>query len=992
MTKFLTGVFLFVLPIMAMAQTVTVQDDITSDATWTADNTYLLDGLIFVDSLVTLTIEPGTVIKGLLQANITTGDGASALIIRRGGKLIADGTAADPIIFTSELDDISLTDDLFETDRGLWGGLILLGQATTNQPTTQNQIEGIPPELDARYGGNNDNDDSGTLRHISIRHGGFSISGQPGDEINGLTMGAVGSQTTIEYIEVFANFDDGYEWFGGTVNTKYLVAAFCGDDAFDYDQGFRGKHQFWFTIQGQDEAGRGGEHDGGDDDETGTPYSIPLISNVTYIGSGAATEGVAGDGNDRALYFRDNAGGKYWSSVFTEYVGVAVKIEDIDGDDSRKQLEDGNLLLQNNYWWEFGDASNLLEAASGDQWAADSLAANDNMIADVDLRGISWTRGAEGLDPRPKFSSPLVSGGFQPDDDFYTFAPYYGAFSPGEDLWTDGWTALDALGFTGDLDPGTPTGVVVVDDITEDETWTADNIYLLDGLVFVDSLATLTIEPGTVIKGYLPGNVTTGEGVSALIIRRGGKIIADGGNSSTPIIFTSQLDDLGLDNDLTEADRGLWGGLILLGQATTNQPTTNNQIEGIPPELDARYGGNDDNDNSGVVRYVSIRHGGFSISGQPGDEINGLTMGAVGDGTTIEYVEVFSNFDDGYEWFGGTVNTKYLVAAFCGDDAFDYDQGFRGKHQFWFSIQGQDEAGRGGEHDGGDDDETGTPYSIPLITNVTYIGSGAATQGVAGDGNDRALYFRDNAGGKYWSSVFTEFVGVAVKIEDIDGDDSRKQLEDGNLLLQNNYWWEFGDASNLLEAASGDQWAADSLAANNNMIADPELRGISWTNGGEVLDPRPLFDSPISSGAIQPDDDFYSKVNYLGAFDPHQDLWTNSWTALDALGFTGDLDGGPNAISEEFYSAIPKKFSLNQNYPNPFNPSTTIEFALPKGEFVDLSVYNTLGQKVVTLVNGNRDAGKYSVQFDATDLASGWYIYRLQTESNVMTRKMLLIK
>jgi hypothetical protein len=534
--------------------------------------------------------------------------------------------------------------------------------------------------------------------------------------------------------------------------------------------------------------------------------------------------------------------------------------------------------------------------------------------------------------------------------------------------------------------------VTIKDDISDNTTWTADNTYLLDGLIFVDSLATLTIQPGTVIKGLLSNNITTGDGASALIIRRGAKILADG-TDQNPIIFTSELDNLSTTEDLTETDRGLWGGLILLGSATTNQPTQQNQIEGIPPELNAKYGGSDDADNSGILRYISIRHGGFSISGQPGDEINGLTMGAVGSGTTIEYIEVFSNFDDGYEWFGGTVNTKYLVAAFCGDDAFDYDQGFRGKHQFWFTIQGQDEAGRGGEHDGGDDNETGTPYAMPMITNVTYIGSGADTKGVAGDGNDRALYFRDNAGGKYWSSVFTEYVGVALKIEDLgSGDDSRKQLEDGNLLLQNNYWWSFGGGSSLLELASGDQWAADSLAANDNMLADPQLRGISWENGSEGLDPRPLFNSPISGGAIHPDDDFYANVNYLGAFDPNQDLWTNGWTALDELGFTGDLDGGPNAISEEYNSVLPYDYSMSQNYPNPFNPTTTIDFSLPKNGQVKLIIYNSVGQEVATLIDDVRSAGKYSVNFDASHLASGVYIYRLQAESRIFTKKMLLVK
>ena len=289
---------------------VLITEDITGNVTWTSDNEYILDGLIFVDSLSTLTIEAGTVIKGKLQSNITTGDGASALIVKRGAKIYAEGTPESPIIFTSELDDVTVPDDLLLTDRGLWGGLILLGEAVTNQPTTQNQIEGIPNTYNAKYGGSNDEDNSGVLRYISIRHGGFSISGVPGDEINGLTMGAVGSGTTIEYIEVIANLDDGYEWFGGTVNTRYLAAVFCADDAFDYDQGWRGKNQFWFALNPDDESGRGGEHDGGDDDETGLPYAIPMISNATYIGSGANSTGVGGDGNDRAIYFRDNAGGK----------------------------------------------------------------------------------------------------------------------------------------------------------------------------------------------------------------------------------------------------------------------------------------------------------------------------------------------------------------------------------------------------------------------------------------------------------------------------------------------------------------------------------------------------------------------------------------------------------------------------------------------------------------------------------------------------------
>ena len=134
-------------------------------------------------------------------------------------------------------------------------------------------------------------------------------------------------------------------------------------------------------------------------------------------------------------------------------------------------------------------------------------------------------------------------------------------------------------------------------------------------------------------------------------------------------------------------------------------------IEGIDiNEPRGAFGGSDEADSSGVLRYVSIRHGGTLIGAD--NEINGLTLGAVGSGTTVEFVEVFANLDDGIEFFGGTVNTRYLVVAYCGDDSFDYDQGFRGKGQYWFTIQDAD-SGDGGEHDGDIDDDTRTPLSPP---------------------------------------------------------------------------------------------------------------------------------------------------------------------------------------------------------------------------------------------------------------------------------------
>ncbi|HKL15545.1 MAG TPA: hypothetical protein VJ915_07905, partial [Balneolaceae bacterium] len=259
----LFAVLLFV-PISAMAQTtVTVSSNITTDTEWTADNEYLLDGMIFVTDDADLYIEAGTTVRGAFGQDLD----ASGLVITRGSRIFAEGTAENPIIFTAE--DDGLTKD----DVGEWGGLVILGRATTNN-ATEGTIEGVneissDPAL-VGYGGTDDMDDSGILRYVSIRHTGINIGSSSGNEIQGLTMGGVGAGTTIEYVESFASGDDGYEWFGGTVHARYLVSAFNNDDAFDWDQGFRGKGQFWFAIQDSDQTGRAAEMDGAGGNETGS--------------------------------------------------------------------------------------------------------------------------------------------------------------------------------------------------------------------------------------------------------------------------------------------------------------------------------------------------------------------------------------------------------------------------------------------------------------------------------------------------------------------------------------------------------------------------------------------------------------------------------------------------------------------------------------------------------------------------------------------------
>lgn len=506
--------------------------------------------------------------------------------------------------------------------------------------------------------------------------------------------------------------------------------------------------------------------------------------------------------------------------------------------------------------------------------------------------------------------------------------------------------------------------------------WTADHEYVLNGLVFVSEGASLTIQPGTVVKGK-PGQ---GENASALVVARGGKIFA-AGTADAPIIFTAEADDVSDPNDLPLDARGLWGGVIILGRASLNSEPGETPIEGIPTtEPRGLYGGDDDSDNSGVFRYASIRYGGTDIGA--GNEINGLTMGGVGSGTRIEYVEVFNNQDDGFEWFGGTVNTKYLVSAFNGDDAFDYDEGFRGKGQFWFAIQDAETGNRAGEHDGGTTPEDGQPYATPLIYNATYIGSG---EFAANGDNDVVLKIRDNAGGQYRNSIFTDFAGEAVDIEDLEsGADSRARLEAGDLVLADNIWWGFAAGENLA-AIAPDQFVADHLAAHNNQIVDPLLSGISRTRDGG-LDPRPQAGSPAWRDSAIPDDGFYAQVDYVGAFG-HQ-LWTSGWTFLAAVGIMpGEM---PTAIAAE--ATIPHAYALEQNYPNPFNPSTTVAYALPADGHVELLLFNALGQQVATLAKGWRRAGTYSIAVDASDLSAGTYFYRLRTGDQVRHRKMTLLK
>ncbi len=224
--------------------------NVTSSETWSKDNIYVLRSRITVTSGATLTIQPGTVIKGAPGA----GASSTALVVAKDGKIMAEGTASEPIIFTSTADNIEPgqieSPNLKPDNNGQWGGVIILGDAHISASAEEVQIEGIPTsDQNGLYGGSNDTHSSGTFAYVSIRHGGTNIGA--GNEINGLTLGGVGSGTDIHHIEIVANQDDGIEWFGGTVNVSNVLVWNCGDDGLDTDQDWTGNCDNFLIVTPQ---------------------------------------------------------------------------------------------------------------------------------------------------------------------------------------------------------------------------------------------------------------------------------------------------------------------------------------------------------------------------------------------------------------------------------------------------------------------------------------------------------------------------------------------------------------------------------------------------------------------------------------------------------------------------------------------------------------------------------------------------------------------
>lgn len=382
--------------------------------------------------------------------------------------------------------------------------------------------------------------------------------------------------------------------------------------------------------------------------------------------------------------------------------------------------------------------------------------------------------------------------------------------------------------------------MVLSGEITEDMTLDAGTEYLLRGGVFVGKddasiSVTLTIPAGTKLYGE---KATDG----MLVIRRGSMIDAQG-TASAPIVFTS-------DQPVGSRARGDWGGVILNGQATLNTGAT---AEGEGST--GTYGGTDDADNSGTMRYVRIEFAGREIS--PDNELNGLACQGVGSATTLEYIQIHMNEDDGIEFFGGTANAKYIYVTGCADDQFDGTDGWRGKGQFWIAQQFTDDGDQGIEWDNSGDNNTATPYTNPTVYNFTLVGSQDA---------DIGMLLREGLKTTLRNGIVVNFGESGI---DVDHSQTFTNVENGDLTVD--YCYFYGNA------AVGED---DDDGFDETVFVEDTMQNNTFTDPG-LVDPynysTPDFStSSTLTGTTPPDDGFFDQVDFIGGMGDVN--WLAGWT------------------------------------------------------------------------------------------------------------------
>ncbi len=417
----------------ATGQIITVSGDITADTKWYSAAKYLLSGYVYVKNNATLTIEPGTLIKGVSGTKAT-------LIIEKGSKIMAQGTATNPIVFTSDKPK-------GQRAYGDWGGIVICGQAPTNKRDGGIANNGVAEGgIGSTYGGTNAADNSGMLQYVRIEFPGIPLTATANSEINGLTLYSVGSGTTLDHIQVSYSGDDSFEWFGGTVNAKYLVAHRGWDDDFDTDNGFVGKIQFFVSLRdpavADQSQSNGFESDNDADGSTTTPVTAPIFVNGSVFGPLATTTTTANSLYRHALHLRRGTRTSVYNSVFAGWpFGMF-----IDGAKGDSPAQATNNVLQIEKSVMSGMTTNFVTThlANSEAWYLDASRGNE-LKATNDLLQLTNPFNLTAPNFLPAAGSMLLSGASFTNsrltDAFFTQVAYRGAF--GTTDWTTGWCNFD---------------------------------------------------------------------------------------------------------------------------------------------------------------------------------------------------------------------------------------------------------------------------------------------------------------------------------------------------------------------------------------------------------------------------------------------------------------------------------------------------------------------------------------------------------------------
>jgi hypothetical protein len=926
------------------ATTQTVSSDITTNTTWSG--IVKLENKIYVKNGATLTIAPGTIIRG----DKTT---QGTLIVTRGSKIIADGTVNNPIIFTSN-------EAAGARSEGDWGGLVILGNAINNQPGGKANIEGITPSTDTEFGGTDDADNSGVIRYVRIEFAGIAL--QPNKEVNGITFGSVGDKTVVDNVQVSFSGDDSFEWFGGTVDCKHLIAYRGLDDDFDTDFGYRGRVQFGLIIRDASMSDAAGDSNGfeSDNDATGSnaqPLTAPVFSNITLIGAKGDGTTVLPQGEkfEKAFRLRRNTATSVFNSIITGWE----KGLSIEGTSTEDNVTGDSLVFANNIMVNFAAKTNVVTASPSFYQPWFGAKSNDTTSLLSDVKLINAFKLDETIDARltagsvaatgADFKNKKFVGGFVTEpvgaNTFWTETKYRGAFNVTDNTaktdWTDGWANFDPENTVYGA-----TTTTVSSDITTNTTWSG--IVKLENKVYVKNGATLTITPGTVIRG---DKATQG----TLIITKGAKINA-AGTKENPIVFTSN-------QAVGARAEGDWGGVILLGKAINNQPGSKANVEGITPSVDTEFGGTDDMDSSGVLKFIRIEFAGIAL--QPNKEVNGLTFGSVGSKTAVDYVQVSFSGDDSFEWFGGTVDCKHLIAYRGLDDDFDTDFGYRGRVQFGLIVRDADLSDAAGDSNGfeSDNDATGSnakPLTTAVFSNITMVGpKGDGTITLPqGEKFEKAFRIRRNSG----ISVFNSLITGWEKGLSLEGTSTEDNVTADTMVFANNTFVNFATKTKVVTATANfyQPWFGPNNNDTTSVMADIKWVDI-FKDLGTKMDARLALDSKIATTA-----DFTNKKFVGGFFKENQ----QSVSLNEVL----------TSVNEAII------------YPNPMREAGILSFQLPTTSTLTVTMFDITGKSVANIFEGTLEAGENKLAINTTAIENGIYLIAISNGVSTETIRLAIEK